>query len=490
MKKTMLFIGSVIILIISAVTFIFIPAMSDGLSQKALVFGKYGNKKIEYKQGTEFANAVANYSEMYRNQGQELNDTAYFYIYNYAFNSAVQAVAYAESVKKSGYFPSEKAISRAMLPYFSDEDGNYSQAIYNSIPQEDIKNLRSQISKSFVWNRYSEDLLGSQAEVNGHKMFGLKSSQKELEFLAKMGAEKHSFDMAVFNKADYPVSEVKAYAQENKEKFSKFNLSIISVKEASQAKKVLNQIKNNEITFADAVNEYSDKAYSGSDGLITTNFGYQISEMLKNEDSYEQLSSLKSEELSDVIETNAGFAIFRCNLEKTEANIDDEATLASVKDYITEREVSKIEDFYIQKAESFKNDAQNSNFERACFVANCKYVSVPAFPLNYDNSPMFETVSSDVKELSSALTNENFLQTAFSLKEGEVSSPVVLGESVVVLKSTGIQNDSVTDEMTDSISSKVAEFDSSASQTALFNSDKVENKVSEVFFNEIMANNQ
>ena len=31
MKKTMLFIGSVIILILSAVTFIFIPAMADGM---------------------------------------------------------------------------------------------------------------------------------------------------------------------------------------------------------------------------------------------------------------------------------------------------------------------------------------------------------------------------------------------------------------------------------------------------------------------------
>ena len=45
MKKTMLFIGSVIILILSAITFIFIPAMAQGAGQDSLVFGKYGNKK-------------------------------------------------------------------------------------------------------------------------------------------------------------------------------------------------------------------------------------------------------------------------------------------------------------------------------------------------------------------------------------------------------------------------------------------------------------
>ena len=81
MKKTMLFIGSVIILILSAITFVFIPALSPNAAGKPLVFGKYGNKKIEYKQGTEFANAVANYTEMYKNQGAELNDTDYFYIF-------------------------------------------------------------------------------------------------------------------------------------------------------------------------------------------------------------------------------------------------------------------------------------------------------------------------------------------------------------------------------------------------------------------------
>ena len=56
---------------------------------------------------------------MYKNQGAELNDTDYFYIYNYAFNSAVQAIAYSEAVEKSGYTPSKEVISRAMLPYFS-----------------------------------------------------------------------------------------------------------------------------------------------------------------------------------------------------------------------------------------------------------------------------------------------------------------------------------------------------------------------------------
>ena len=102
---------------------------------------------------------------------------------------------------------------------------------------------------------------------------------------------------------------------------------------------------------------------------------------------------------------------------------------------------------------------------------------------------MFDGIPSDIPELSSASSNENFLQKAFSLKSGEVSEPVVLGDNILVLKLTGEQNDVVTDDKKDSIRTKIDDFDSSASQSTLLASKKVENRVSEVFFNDIMKNN-
>lgn len=489
MKKTMLFIGSVIILIFSAITFIFIPAMADTMSQKALVFGKYGNKKIEYKQGTEFANAVSNYTEMYRNQGANLTESAYFYIFNYAFNSAVQAVAYAESVKKSGYEPSEETVARAMYPYFTDETGNYSKEIFNSYSQADKTNLKTQLTKGFVWNRYSEDLLGSQNGVAGHKMFGLKTADAEVDFLAKMGSDKRSFQMAVFNKADYPESEIKKFGEENKDKFSKYNLSIISVKESSEAKKILNQLKNEEITFADAINEYSDKAYTGSDGLITANLGYQIKAIMKDDAEFEKVASLAADELSEIAETTVGYAIFRCNTAKTEADFANKDTLSAVKDYIEEHEISKIEDFYIARADSLIEDAAKTTFADACKKAGCKSVSVPAFALNYDNSSMFDPIPADIPELNTASMSENFLEKAFALNDGDVSSPIVLDDSVVVLKSTGSQTIAVSEERKDEIRNKIGDFDSNASQLALTTDKKVVNNVAEVFFKNFTESN-
>ena len=120
MKNKMLWIGSVFILILSVICFVVfgvgteliraITGESNGTS-----FGKYNGKDIVLAPGTDFANAVQNYTNYYQYQGQELDQSAYFYIYNYAFNSAVQSAAYKDAVKKSGYKPSGKEISRAML---------------------------------------------------------------------------------------------------------------------------------------------------------------------------------------------------------------------------------------------------------------------------------------------------------------------------------------------------------------------------------------
>ena len=96
-------------------------------------------------------------------------------------------------------------------------------------------------------------------------------------------------------------------------------------------------------------------------------------------------------------------------------------------------------------------------------------------------------IPSDIKELQGANRNENFLEKAFSLKNGEVSEPIIVGNNVIVLKLTGEQTDSVTDEAKTKIAENITNFDSSTAQKALLNSPKVENNVSNVFFNEIMA---
>ncbi len=488
MKKTMLFVGSVIILILSAITFIFIPAMAQGAGQDGLVFGKYGNKKIVYKPGTEFANAVTNYTEMYRRQGVELKDSDYYYVYNYAFVSAVQAVAYADNVKKSGWAPSQQSVARQMYPYFADENGNYSSAIFNSYGTEDKNNLKKDLTNGLIWNRCSEDYLGTQSTYAGHRLYGIKTSNAEKDFFDGMISQKRAFDLAVFKKSNYPDAQVQAFGEQNVAKFVKYNFSVITVKDLSKAKSILNQINKEEVTFADAVTQYSDKAYSGTDGKLSSNYGYQIQDILKNADDAEKLFALELNKTSDVIETSAGYSIFHNDLVKTEPDFTDKTILSVVRTYINQNESTVVETYFIEEAKKLIENSASKGFEVTAKTSDADFVKVPAFALNYANTSLIGTVPAELSSISGASSNENFLQSAFALKADGVSEPLVVGDSIIVVKAAGNQKDNLTAEQKEKIDSDVDSLNASALQSTLLSGKKVKNNVAEVFFTKIMKN--
>ena len=490
MKKTMLYIGSIIVLILSAVTFIFIPAMVQGAGRaKKLEFGKYDGKPIVYEQGSDFANAVSQYGQMYKNQGKQLDESAYFYIYNYAFNSTVTTMAYTGAVEKAGFTAGAKSVNRALLPYYSDENGKFSQKVYNSVSESDRNTLRKDVARNILFRRYYEDLFGSSDTIGTKQLFGLKSASAEVPFLQKMGAAERSFNLASFDISTYPDDQVKAYADKNAAKFMKYDLSVLTVKDESKAKGYLKQIEKKELTFADAVSNYSEKYYTGSDGKVSGNYEYQIKGIIPDEKDQTAVLALAKDAYSSVIKTSNGYSIFRGDGASTPADFNDAATIDVVRKYITSNESGIVEDYYTGIAKNFAAAAVTDGFEKACKSFNVELTDVPAFPLNYGDVSLFGKIPSDtVKVLADASTNDNFLKTAFSLKLNEVSSPVVLGKNVIVLQMKGEQTDTTADDAkAKSIASDVTEYDQSSAQSILLASKKVVNNVSTVYFNDILS---
>lgn len=109
---------------------------------------------------------------------------------------------------------------------------------------------------------------GNEVSFNGTALYGLKRSGAEKKFLASMGAEKHSFDAVAFSTANFPKEEAVKFGKENAEKFIKYDLSVITVDDEQEAKALLKQINGNEITFADAASEKSQKYYSDAEGKM------------------------------------------------------------------------------------------------------------------------------------------------------------------------------------------------------------------------------
>ena len=131
-KNTAYTLGSLIILLICAFCFVILPAFtgsSDRQQEKMPAFGKYNGREIKYEQGTDFYNFVSEYGQMFQSYGQQMDSSTYYYIFNYAFKSTVTKYAYEDAVNKSGYVVPKSAVTRKLIPYFSDENGKYSSRI-------------------------------------------------------------------------------------------------------------------------------------------------------------------------------------------------------------------------------------------------------------------------------------------------------------------------------------------------------------------------
>ena len=489
MKRSAYTIGSLIILLIAAFIFVLVPIFSGGRKGQNLpAFGKYDGTEIRYEQGSDFANYVTQYADSYKNRNIQLSTSDYYYLFNSAFNTTVMKLAYTKAVKKSGYLVPAGKVNRAMMPYFTDETGKYSTKIYRLADPDRVQALKNDFETTLVAQRYQEDLFGSYETLGKENIYGLKTSDAEIAFLRSLNDEKRAFNMVAFDMNSYPDSEKKAYGKENADKFVKYDLSVITCKDKAKTEAVAKRIAAGEITFADAVTEYSQKSYSNDSGKMNNKYSYQIEGTLKNSADFESIKALKADETSAVIETTIGYSIFRADSNPQDANFDTDADLRTVYNYINSKDAGVVESYFTSQANAFVEKARASGFDAACKVSSVTKTSVAQFPLNWGNASVASKLDTSVAGLSGAATNEEFLKAAFALSKGEISEPIVNGRNIVVLQLSETAKN--TDEPTaeDALKSELESYDSSAAQTALLSSPKLENNFSEVYF-KYFANN-
>ncbi len=500
-KNTAYTIGSLIVLLICAFCFVVLPAFtgSEGQQNKLPPFGKYNKREIAYEQDSDFYNYVSQYGQMFQAYGQQLNEQTYYTVFKYAFDATVRKYAYEDAVNKSGYVVPQAAVNRNMVPFFSDENGNYSSKLYKQTDAKTVENLRKSIQSALVASRYSDDLFGSEEDIVGSEaLYGLKESDAELDFLKSYNANKRGFQMALFNTSDYPEEEKLKFAKENQAKFNKYDISIVTVEDKAKAQTVLKRINNNEITFEDAISEYSLNYFTNSEGKVTSAYQYQIENLLVNKDDLAILTDLAVDSVTDVIETSNSFSIFKKNGETKTPDFEIDEYKDLVSTYLRNYEKTRIEDYFTAKANDFIAQAAKSVFDSACTSMNIKNVEIPAFPLNYGSVAIADSLNTSIEGLSSADTNEKFLETAFNLKMNEMSEPLVLNGYVAVIKYTSDGNEAkaadTNDEETDNseddeiadVLSNISDLDQSSANSYILSSDKLENNFAEVYFSNMM----
>lgn len=489
MKKGLYSIGGIIILLIAAFIFVLVPALAGGAGENRLpAYGSYNGVPIKFEEGSEFYSLANQAVQRMEQQGYSFSGdyASFFYsmAFSQAFNQVVGPMALRDLTNKSGWLAPDSAVDRTLINQYYNESGEFSQALYNATPDDTKRKYQEQAVAALTAGRSYEDLFGSFEFFGDKKLYGLKGSSAEIEFIRKMGTEAHEYEYVAFNMKSFPDEQTKEAAKSRADKFVKYDLAVITVSDEAKAKDVLKRINNSEITFEDAVTSYSTKTAGDSDsGKITQNRKHQIEGLFKDKEKAAEVTSLAKDALSAPVELNNGWAIFKCMGDSVQPDFENSEDLKAATNYIYANEKGLIQDYYTAQANDFVAAAATSGFNDACAKFGLEKQTTPSFALNWNNSTLVgKSNLEDKAELKGALTNESFLTAAFKLGQGEVSSPIVLSstDNVIVLRCVGINEAGTSAEDAPRlIGDEIANADAVVVNSAIQNSPKIKSNSAE-----------
>jgi len=427
-----IYIGSVVILILISITFIGGDFISGGGFRGGgddFVFGYYDKVPISWVAGNMFSQFYEQIKFDYQRQGRNVDDyMTSARIWRQAYEQALVHVAILNMLKKSHYSAPEKMVDRAVaqLHYFQN-NGRFSSTLYNQMPEA---------RRLAIWRQTKEEL----AKIH---FFGdlsrLTVPSGEVEFVSNMAVPMRSFDVYSFSVDAYPESEYIAFAEENSQLFGQIHLSRITIPGSErEAKRVLASIKNGSTTFEDAARANSQDGLAERGGDMGNRFIFELDAEIPNEDSRKAIISLRNGEFSDVIQVTNGWAFFRVENALTEADFEDIGVMQRVRSYLSSSQRGRMEDWAINEANAFIEEAGETNFDSAARARFLQKQSFGPLPINFGGVDLFPAIDHATidgltgQDLQNISRNETFWRIAFSAHINTASEPLVQGSNVLV----------------------------------------------------------
>ncbi|MDR2783172.1 MAG: peptidylprolyl isomerase [Treponema sp.] len=427
-----LFIGTIVVLVIVIIAFVFVPALVPGVglgSSFDLTFGMYDKTPITYTPGGYFAQIRESISRNQQNAGQDTSNPYLNYqIWRAAFEQTVVHTAILQEMKRVGYSIPDDVVDRevAGLPQFQD-NGKFSVIKYRQLDNASRAALWRQVQEELITERYVSD------------MTNLLVSSKEAPFIKAMASPERTFDMVSFSLDAYPESEIITFASSNAALFQTVHLSKITVKASeSEAKQVLESIQNGAVTFEEAAKNHSvDSSTSEKGGDMGVKMAFELTTEIPGAVEREAVIALAKGGFSSIVKTDAGWTFFRAEEEPHPADVADAAVVQKIKAYIMDFERGRVEDWFIKQADAFIADSQTRGFDEVVSEKALEKKQFGPVPLNYGGNQLLPPLDSSIAELSGAASNENFWQTAFSTPLNAVSKPIAVGANILVLRPVG-----------------------------------------------------
>ena len=436
-KKNTLAIGSIIILVFSIIAFVFVPAAGGqwGSNTKTML-GKWKNKQLDYTADGLFFQEYRklHYSAETRGYLRSDNKVQQEFverqIMHAAFNASMIQLAAQEEALNAGFYLPDKNINKALIPYYTDSTGAYSEKLYTQTSEQQRLANRRQVIDYLTAQRCIEDNFGTYDNI-----FGLKTSSAEIAFVQKMAEKERIFKYVVFEESQFPQEKIRAYGEEHTDLFAEHNLLMLTFNSQEDANKTAQALQKDEITFEDAVVTNSTKLGTDSTGKLLSPYRTTVNRTFPESKDLDTVLKLDVDEVSPVVKTSSGYAIVKCTAPVTAADFTLPETQDRVLSYMKSNERGIIEDYLEQKAKTFIEAAKIGGFSQEASVNDLVVQTSNPIALNYGNAAMLPQISYQSDTFFSAgIRNETFFKKAFALKQGEISEPVLLDSNVLVLQ--------------------------------------------------------
>lgn len=423
----MMWIFSVVILIIVVVAFIIAPAFGGMSRSDRLIFGYYNGEPIEYTADSYFARQRDTYAERIQQMSQDESTNLQYQalqVWKAAYDSTVIHTAVLQQAENSGLHISNQHLDRAIAKYGPyQRNGEFSAELYRQASNAEKLTTRELFEESLIHEQWETDLNS------------IPTTPGAADFLAHLATPERKFQYISYSLNDYPREELAAFALENSDLFRQMNLSRISLRlKESEAKKIYSQLTDAPERFEELAQNHStdENAERGGDmGWIRY---YELASLFDEESKADQIFSLKKGEISQLIETSFGWAIYRCDEEAQPADVASPEDLDEIRSYLVQNRRGDVENYFIQQANAFIGSARAESFSAAARAYNRDVHVTGYFPINYGGSFFLNTIQTEDNDglLRQAQSNRRVLTQLFSLGENEYSEPFVLGQSVVV----------------------------------------------------------
>lgn len=434
--------GSIVILVLIIVAFIWMPSSGKILGKKnPYIFGYYKGKAIELVIGNFLHQrflAYNNYAQNQYQQGQSRVDpnNPYFLrqFWYQAYQDTVIRTALLDIAKTKKVAVSVSAVNEVIRERESEymENGEFSPNLYQQTARTEQNSILKKHSENLVVED-TEETITSTARI----------SDAEKKYLDTLAATEKQFSVIAFKLSEYPEEEVTKYAKENSSLFRKVSLSKITITSGeSLAKDIYRQLAENNRLFEDLAKQYSTDMYKDNGGKMGWVYKYELDTISEND--IDLLFNLGKEEISPIIENDYGFSIYRCDESARDTDLASSEDLEKVRYYLNYQASGLIEDYFVAKANELRISALEKGMAAAAREIGKSVIQTSFFPVTYGtdnlqsymgNRILFKApgvLGSAENVLISASTNQGFLEDLNAIKVNEISEPLISGQHVMI----------------------------------------------------------